>query len=187
MKKTGLPIATYFTAFKIRWLLDNIPEISKELHSNVLFGTMDSWIIWNLTQGLHITDVSNASRTFLMNLNTLQYDDELLKLFGIPRQCLPEIRSSSEIYGNINKGHFEGIPISSDLGDQQAASVGHGVFEEGNSKNTYGTGCFFQVNTGKKPIFTDKGLLTTVLYKLGKKADTYYAFEGAVESGGILV
>ncbi|KAL4512767.1 hypothetical protein ABPG72_017452 [Tetrahymena utriculariae] len=183
-KITGLPINTYFSAFKIRWLIENVPEIQKELDENVIFGTMDSWVIWNLTNKLHLTDVTNASRTFLLNINTLQYEDKILNEFGIPSKCLPKVLSSAEDYGVIENGLLKGISIGACLGDQQAASLGHGLFQVGDSKNTYGTGCFLLVNIGNTPVYKEGGLLTTVLYKLGQDKPTYYAFEGSIEVGG---
>ncbi len=188
--KTGLPLATYFSGPKITWLLDNIDGIRKAAdHGDVLFGTTDSWIIWNLTGGiyggLHITDVSNASRTMLMNLSTLEWDDELLSVFQIPRQILPEIKSSSEIYG-ITSSDFEGIPISSDLGDQQAALFGQTCFNMGDAKNTYGTGCFMLLNTGHKMVQSKHGLLTTVGYQIGT-AQPIYCLEGSIAITGALV
>ncbi|KRX06702.1 hypothetical protein PPERSA_09104 [Pseudocohnilembus persalinus] len=183
----GLPINTYFSAFKIKWLLENVEGLKKEQdQGNVLYGTMDSWIVWNLTNKLHITDVSNASRTYLMNLNNLKYEQSIIKEFDINGKSLPEIRSSSEEYDKIKFEPLSGIPLGSILGDQQAASLGHGLFDIGNSKNTYGSGCFLLVNQGENIQIQPKtNLLTTVLYQLGKNAKPVYAFEGSIEAGAL--
>uniref|UniRef100_A0A0P4W7J1 Probable glycerol kinase n=1 Tax=Scylla olivacea TaxID=85551 RepID=A0A0P4W7J1_SCYOL len=188
----GLPISTYFSALKLRWLLDNLPEVQEAAaQGNLLFGTVDSWLLWNLTGGLdgglHVTDVTNASRTMLMNISTLQWDANLCKFFKIPMSILPEIRSSSEIYGYITKGPLLGIPISGVLGDQQAALVGQMCLSRGQAKNTYGTGCFLLYNTGTQIVQSEHGLLTTVGYKLGKKSPTIYALEGSVAIAGAAV
>lgn len=188
--KTGLPINTYFSASKIRWLIDNVKGIKNEIKkNNALFGTIDSWIIWNLTGGInggkHITDVTNASRTLLMNIETLNWDNDLLKIFDIPMNILPEIKSSSEVYG-FSKGILDNIPVSGILGDQQAALFGQCCFSEGSTKNTYGTGCFMLLNTGDKPKKSDNGMLTTVAYKLGKEK-AIYALEGSIAIAGALV
>ncbi|XP_063868521.1 glycerol kinase-like isoform X3 [Scylla paramamosain] len=188
----GLPISTYFSAVKLRWLLDNLPEVQEAAaQGNLLFGTVDSWLLWNLTGGLdgglHVTDVTNASRTMLMNISTLQWDANLCKFFKIPMSILPEIRSSSEIYGYITKGPLLGIPISGVLGDQQAALVGQMCLSRGQAKNTYGTGCFLLYNTGTQIVQSEHGLLTTVGYKLGKKSPTIYALEGSVAIAGAAV
>jgi len=188
--KTGLPLATYFAGPKIRWIIDNVEGVRQRAESgDLLFGTTDSWIVWNLTGGvdggLHITDVTNASRTLLMNLATLDWEPEIYRLMGIPPQVLPEIRSSSEVYGNA-KGVLEGVPIAGILGDQQAALFGQACFESGTAKNTYGTGCFMLMNTGTKPVPSPSGLLTTVGYKLGDD-DPVYALEGSVAIAGALV
>lgn len=189
-KKTGLPIATYFSGPKIKWLLDKEPDLlSKAKNGEVLFGNMDTWLIWNLTGrkegGIHITDVSNASRTMLMNLNTLQWDKDILELLEIPINILPEIRSSSEIYGE-SKVPIAGIPIAGDLGDQQAALFGQTCFEPGEAKNTYGTGCFMLMNTGTKIVPSNFGLLTTLGYKIGSQAPVY-CLEGSIAITGALV
>ena len=189
-EKTGLPLATYFSGPKIAWMLENIKGIQKAVNQgDVLFGTTDSWIIWNLTGGihggLHITDVSNASRTMLMNLSTLNWDDELLSIFQIPRQILPEIKPSSQIYGTSH-GDFEGITISSDLGDQQAALFGQTCFTSGEAKNTYGTGCFMLLNTGHQMVQSKNGLLTTVGYQIGS-SQPVYCLEGSIAIAGALV
>jgi glycerol kinase len=188
--KTGLPLATYFSGFKLRWLLDHVPGAQKKAEAgDLLFGTMDSWTLWNLTGGtdggLHLTDVTNASRTLLMNLETLDWDDELLRLFDIPRACLPEIRSSSEVYGK-GKGVLAGVPVAGILGDQQAALFGQACLQPGEVKNTYGTGCFMLMNIGEKPYASNFGLLTTVGYKLGQEK-AVYALEGSIAIAGALV
>jgi glycerol kinase len=188
--KTGLPLASYFSGLKLKWLLDNAPGArAKAEAGDALFGTIDSWVIWNLTGGVsggrHITDVTNASRTQLMDLATLQWDDEILKLFDIPRACLPEIVSSSEVYGEAG-GVLAGVPIAGILGDQQAALVGQACFQPGEAKNTYGTGCFMLMNTGETPYPSTKGLLTTVGYRFGT-GKTVYALEGSIAIAGALV
>jgi glycerol kinase len=189
--RTGLPLSTYFSALKLRWLLENIAGARGQAESGeVLFGNIDSFLLWKLTgaenNGLHATDVTNASRTQLMNLNTLQWGEELLRTFSIPRQILPQIRSSSEIYGHIAQGPLSGVPIAGILGDQQAALVGQTCFGSGEAKNTYGTGCFLLMNTGTKPTESKHGLLTTVAYKLGQEP-ARYALEGSVAIAGALV
>ena len=190
--KTGLPLATYFSGPKIKWILDNefgAREASE--HGDLFFGTIDTWLIWNLT-GAHVTDVTNASRTLLMDLETLEWDDELLALMDIPRSMMPEIRSSSEIYGHVEMGPialggvFEGMPVSGDLGDQQAALFGQTCFNLGEAKNTYGTGCFMLLNTGEKAIPSESGLLTTLGYKIGEEP-AHYALEGSIAITGALV
>ncbi|MGC8721846.1 MAG: glycerol kinase GlpK [Caldisericaceae bacterium] len=191
----GLPLSTYFSGPKIKWILDNVPTARDDAEKGkAIFGNIDSWIIWWLTGGpnggRHITDVTNASRTMLMNLNTLDWDEEILKIMGIPRQMLPEIRPSSdaELYGATSKdGPFgEIIPIAGDLGDQQAALVGQTCFDAGEAKNTYGTGCFMLLNTGTKPVKSKSGLLTTLGYKFGRE-DAVYALEGSIAITGALV
>ena len=155
--KTGLPLATYFSGPKIKWILDNVPGAREKAEAgDLLFGNIDTWIIWNLT-GAHVTDVTNASRTLLMNLATLDWDDEILSLLEIPRAMLPEIRSSSEVYGQA-RGAMGGIPVAGDLGDQQAALFGQACYSPGEAKNTYGTGCFMLMNTGEKPVPSQSGL-----------------------------
>ncbi len=186
-KKTGLPVATYFSGPKIKWLLNNIKGLRTAANNgDALFGNMDSWISWNLTGGKHITDVTNASRTMLMNLETLEWDDELLGALDIPKNMLPQICSSSEIYGNTKFGFNHEIPISGILGDQQAALFGQTCFKPGNVKNTYGTGCFILQNTGDEIIHSRNGLLTTVAYKIGKQKPVY-ALEGSVAMAGSLI
>jgi glycerol kinase len=183
--RTGLPLATYFSGPKIKWLLDNVPgACQKAENGELLFGNMDTWLIWNLT-GIHVTDVTNASRTLLMDLKTLTWVEEYLKLLEIPSCLLPEIRSSSEIYATA-RGLFAGIPVSGDLGDQQAALFGQVCFNTGEAKNTYGTGCFMLLNTGLEPMISANGLLTTLGYKIGDQA-AVYALEGSVAITGALV
>ncbi|GAA6227599.1 glycerol kinase isoform X2 [Lates japonicus] len=190
--KTGLPISTYFSAVKLRWLMDNVSEVHEAVVSHrAMFGTIDSWLIWCLTGGksggVHCTDVTNASRTMLFNIHTMDWDPELCKYFGIPMEILPRVRSSSEIYGLMKSGALSGIPISGCLGDQSAALVGQMCFQDGQAKNTYGTGCFLLRNTGAKPVMSDHGLLTTVAYKLGRDKPACYALEGSVAIAGAVV
>ncbi len=182
---TGLPLATYFSGPKIRWLLDEHEGLRARAEAGeVLFGTMDSWLIWNLT-GRHVTDVTNASRTLLMNLSSLDWDDDLLAAIGVPRACLPEIRSSSEVYGEA-RGVLAGAPVAGALGDQQAALFGQTCFSPGEGKCTYGTGAFMLLNTGTAPVASKSGLLTTVGYRIGE-APAVYALEGAIAVAGSLV
>ncbi|MDO9100364.1 MAG: glycerol kinase GlpK [Caldisericota bacterium] len=188
--KVGLPLATYFSGPKIKWILENVAGAKEKAEKGELyFGNMDSWIIWNVTGGVnggvHVTDVSNASRTMLMNLETLQWDEEILKLMGIPRSMLPDIKASSEVYGTA-VGALAGIPVAGDLGDQQAALFGQTCFSAGEAKNTYGTGCFMLLNTGTKPVPSKNGLLTTLGYKIGKEP-AVYALEGSIAITGALV
>ncbi len=181
----GLPLATYFSGPKIRWLLDHVDGLRARAEAGeVLFGTMDSWLIWKLT-GRHVTDVTNASRTMLMSLKTLDWDDSLLAAIGVPRAMLPEIRPSSEIYGEAS-GDLAGVPVASALGDQQAALFGQTCFAPGEGKNTYGTGSFLLVNTGEKLVHSKNGLLTTVGYKIGDQP-AVYALEGSIAVAGSLV
>jgi glycerol kinase len=189
--RTGLPFSTYFSALKLRWLLENVPGARRQSETgDLLFGNIDSFLLWKLTGaengGLHVTDATNASRTQLMNLNTLEWDDKLLRAFSIPRQVLPEIRSSSEVYGCIAQGSLKDVAIAGILGDQQAALVGQTCFRSGEAKNTYGTGCFLLMNTGAQPRESKHGLLTTVAYKLGEQP-AQYALEGSVAISGALV
>jgi len=189
-KKTGLPISTYFSGPKIRWMIDNFPEIQEGIQkSDVLFGTIDTWLIWNLTGGpkggIHITDPTNASRTLMMNLETLSWDKNLLEKLNIPMEILPEIKSSSEIYGYFVSENKQ-IPISGDLGDQQAALFGQACFEPGMSKNTYGTGCFMLLNTGDKIVPSQNGLLTTLGYQVEKQKPVF-CLEGSIAITGALV
>jgi glycerol kinase len=189
--KTGLPLATYFSGLKLKWLLDNVPDARrKATDGDALFGTIDSWLVWNLTggpkSGLHLTDVTNASRTQLMNLATLDWDDELLRAFDVPRSVLPSIVPSSRVYGEVQATELRGTPIAGVLGDQQAALVGQTCFAPGQAKNTYGTGCFMLMNTGPRPISSKAGLLTTVAYQIGAEP-AHYALEGSVAITGALV
>lgn len=189
-RKTGLPIATYFSGPKIKWLLENVPGLRQATNEGqALFGNIDTWILWNLTGGvnggLHLTDVTNASRTLLMNLETLDWDDEIIKSLGIPRQLLPEIKPSSGILG-FATGAWEGIPVAGILGDQQAALFGQTCFEAGEAKNTYGTGCFMLINTAQKIVQSKSGLLTTVGYKIGE-SPAVYCLEGSIAITGALV
>ncbi|ROO88385.1 glycerol kinase [Actinocorallia herbida] len=181
----GLPLATYFAGPKLLWLLREVPGLrARAERGEVLFGTVDSWLIWNLT-GRHVTDVTNASRTMLMDLKTLDWDPATLEAFGIPEAVLPEIRSSAEVYGT-GRGVLEGVPIASALGDQQAALFGQCCFAPGDAKNTYGTGSFLLLNTGERPVASQHGLLTTVGYRIGD-APAVYALEGSVAITGALV
>jgi glycerol kinase len=188
--KVGLPLATYFSGPKVKWILDNVDGArAKAEAGDLVFGNIDTWCIWNLTGGVnggvHVTDVTNASRTMLMNLETLDWDDEILRLMGIPRSMLPQIKASSEVYGK-GVGALDGIPIAGDLGDQQAALFGQTCFSAGEAKNTYGTGCFMLMNTGTKVVPSKSGLLTTLGYKIGDKP-AVYALEGSIAITGALV
>lgn len=187
---TGLPLATYFSGLKIVWLLENVEGLRADAEKgDAIFGNMDTFIIWHLTGGIeggiHITDVTNASRTQLMDLKTLAWDDEILATLNIPKAMLPEIKSSSEIYG-MARGVLAGVPVAGDLGDQQAALVGQTCFSPGEAKNTYGTGCFMLMNTGTKITPSNFGLLTTVAYQFGNEP-VNYALEGSVAITGALV
>ncbi|WDZ89742.1 glycerol kinase GlpK [Nocardiopsis sp. HUAS JQ3] len=183
--RCGLPLATYFSGPKLRWLLDHVDGLRERAERDeVLFGTMDTWIIWKLT-GRHVTDVTNASRTMLMNLSTLQWDPEILEAIGIPEGVLPEIRSSSEVYGEAT-GYLAGTPVASSLGDQHAALFGQTCFDPGDVKGTYGTGTFLVMNTGTEPVTSENGLLTTLGYKLGDEP-AVYALEGSIAVTGSLV
>jgi glycerol kinase len=193
--KTGLPLATYFSGPKIQWILDHVPGARAAAEKgDALFGNMDTWVIWNLTGGpgggAHVTDVTNASRTMIMDLHTLDWDEETLRILDIPRQMLPEIRPSSDaaLYGHTLKTGPLGasIPVCGDLGDQQAALVGQTCFSPGEAKNTYGTGCFMLLNTGAKPVPSKSGLLTTLGYKMGS-APAVYCLEGSIAITGALV
>jgi glycerol kinase len=188
--KVGLPLATYFSGPKVKWILDNVAGArAKADAGDLLFGNIDTWCIWNLTGGVsggvHVTDVSNASRTMLMDLKTLDWDAEMLKVMGIPRSMLPTIKASSEVYGNA-VGDLAGIPVAGDLGDQQAALFGQTCFSAGEAKNTYGTGCFMLLNTGTKVVPSKSGLLTTLGYKIGSQP-AVYALEGSIAITGALV
>jgi glycerol kinase len=185
--KTGLPLATYFSGLKIRWLLENVPGARERAEAgDLLFGNIDTYEVWNLTGGTHVTDVTNASRTQLMNLETLQWDAEVLDAFGIPAAMLPSIRSSSEVYGAARLDSVKDVPVAGILGDQQAALVGQTCFNPGEAKNTYGTGCFLLMNTGVQPVQSRCGLLTTVAYQFGEQP-ARYALEGSVAITGALV
>ena len=193
--KVGLPLATYFSGPKIKWILDNVDGVRKAAErGEALFGNIDTWVIWMLTGGpnggAHVTDVSNASRTMLMNLKTLDWDDEILKIMGIPRQMLPAVRPSSDpkLYGSSPADGPVGgaVPVCGDLGDQQAALYGQTCFSPGEAKNTYGTGCFMLLNTGTKAVPSKSGLLTTLGYKIGDKP-AVYALEGSIAITGALV
>ncbi|MFH1184781.1 MAG: glycerol kinase GlpK [Chloroflexota bacterium] len=185
--KTGLPITTYFSGPKLKWLLDNVAGLRERAEGGeVLFGTVDSWILWNLT-GEHYTDVTNASRTLLMNVHTLDWDDEMLIALGIPRAMLPRIGPSSAVIGTARAGcALSEVVVAGDLGDQQAALFGQTCFSPGEAKNTYGTGCFMLLNTGEKPVASNSGLLTTLAYKIRDEKPAY-ALEGSVAIAGALV
>lgn len=183
--KTGLPLATYFSGPKIRWVLEHVPGARQRAESGeLIFGNMDTWVLWNLT-GRHVTDVTNASRTLLMDLKTLDWDNGILEILGIPRAMLPEICSSSEVYGSA-RGSLGGVPLAGALGDQQAALFGQTCYSPGEAKNTYGTGCFMLMNTGTAPVLSKNGLLTTLGYKLGNEP-AVYALEGSIAISGALV
>jgi glycerol kinase len=191
--KVGLPLATYFSGPKVRWVLDNVPEAKAAAErGDAIFGNIDTWVIWNLTGGAnggaHVTDVSNASRTMLMNLNTLDWDADIAKVMGVPLSMLPKVVPSSAVYGHTKEdGPFGGrIPVSGDLGDQQAATVGQAALSPGEAKNTYGTGCFMLMNTGTEAVPSKNGLLTTLCYKFGDKP-AVYALEGSIAITGALV
>ncbi|WP_037604376.1 glycerol kinase GlpK [Streptacidiphilus rugosus] len=189
-RETGLPLASYFAGPKIRWLLDNVEGLRERAAAgDILFGTMDTWVIWNLTGGVdggrHVTDVTNASRTMLMNLHTLQWDESIAQSMDVPLSVLPEIRSSAEVYGEA-VGELAGVPVASALGDQQAALFGQTCFDEGEAKSTYGTGTFLLLNTGEKVVNSYHGLLTTVGYRIGDQAPVY-ALEGSIAVTGSLV
>lgn len=187
-QKTGLILDAYFSATKIKWILDHVPDArSRAEKGKLLFGTVDSWLIWRLTRGeVHVTDVTNASRTMLFNIHTLDWDDELLKMFDIPRSMMPEVKSSSEVYGHTKTTLFaHKVPISGIAGDQQAALFGQMCIEPGMVKNTYGTGCFLLMNSGNKPIISENNLLTTIAWKIGNQVN--YALEGSIFVGGSVV
>ena len=189
--QTGLPLSTYFSSLKLRWLLQNVPGAREKASAGeLLFGNIDTFLLWNLTggpeKGAHITDVTNASRTQLLNLKTLDWDPELLAAFEIPRAVLPQVRSSSEVYGEASFSAIAGVPISGILGDQQAALAGQACFRPGEVKNTYGTGCFLLMNTGERLVPSRFGLLTTVAYKFAS-GPAHYALEGGVAIAGALV
>ncbi|KAK2582108.1 hypothetical protein KPH14_004480 [Odynerus spinipes] len=188
----GLPVSPYFSALKIRWMKDNVPAVKKAIRDKrCKVGTMDTWVIWNLTGGkdggLYITDVTNASRTMLMNIETLSWDPTLCRYFDIPMQILAEIKSSSEIYGKIKIGPLAGIPISGILGNQQSALVGQNCLKKGQAKNTYRSGCFLLCNTGTTRVYSSHGLVTTVAYQLGPNSSAVYALEGSVAVAGTAI
>jgi glycerol kinase len=187
----GLPLATYFSGPKVRWILDNVSGARERAEAgDLMFGNMDTWCIWNLTGGvnggLHITDVTNASRTMLMDLNTLNWDADIAATIGVPMSMLPEIRSSSQVYGEVKTGNLTGVSVAGDLGDQQAATFGQACFDTGDAKNTYGTGNFMLLNTSTEAVQSKAGLLTTVCYKIGDEA-AVYALEGSIAITGALV
>jgi len=189
--QTGLPLSTYFSSLKLRWLLQNVPGARERAAAGeLLFGNIDAFLLWNLTGGaqggVHVTDVTNASRTQLLNLETLNWDEKLLAAFDIPRAVLPQVRSSSEVYGEAMLPAIASVPVAGDLGDQQAALAGQACFRPGEVKNTYGTGCFLLMNTGERLVPSSFGLLTTVAYKFGD-APAHYALEGSVAITGALV
>lgn len=186
--KTGLILDPYFSGTKVRWILENVPGAREKAEAGKLrFGTVDSWLVWNLTGGRHhVTDVSNASRTLLFNIHTLEWDEEMLELLGVPRSMLPEVKSSSEIYGYTHARIFSfDVPIAGIAGDQQAALFGQMCTEPGDVKNTYGTGCFLLMNTGDKAILSKNNLLTTIAWKIGDKVN--YALEGSIFVGGSVI
>ena len=185
--KTGLPLTTYFSGLKLRWILEHVPGVRERAEGgDALFGTVDSYLVWRLTGGVHVTDVTNASRTQLMNLATLEWDREILEAFEIPEAMLPRIASSGEIHGAAKLPELAGVPVAGILGDQQAALMGQTCFRAGEAKNTYGTGCFLLMNTGEQPVESQHGLLTTVAYRLGA-GKACYALEGSVAIAGALV
>ena len=183
--KTGLVIDAYFSATKVQWILDNVPGAKERARAGQLaFGTVDTWLVWNLTGGIHVTDMTNASRTMLFNINTLDWDEELLEIFGVPRSMLPEVKASSEVYGETTR-FGAAIPIAGMAGDQQAALFGQMCLKPGMVKNTYGTGCFMLMNIGEKALLSKDKVLTTVAWKVGGKVD--YAFEGSIFIAGAVV
>lgn len=188
----GLPLATYFSGTKIKWILDNVEGARERAEAgDLLFGTTDSWVLWNLTGGVdggvHVTDVTNASRTLFMDLKTLDWDEKILADFGVPRSMMPQIRSSSEVYGSVHTNQLlREVPVAGILGDQQAATFGQAAFTAGTAKNTYGTGCFLIFNTGTEIVNSTNGLLTTMAYKLGENAPVY-ALEGSIAVAGSLI
>ena len=187
-RKTGLVIDAYFSGTKVKWILDNVPGARERAEKGeLLFGTVETWLIWKLTKGaVHVTDYSNASRTMLFNINTLQWDEEILKELDIPASMLPEAKPSSCIYGKTESSFLGGeIPIAGAAGDQQAALFGQTCFEPGEAKNTYGTGCFMLMNTGEKPVFSDNGLVTTIAWGLDGKV--HYALEGSIFVAGAAI
>jgi glycerol kinase len=191
-ERVGLPLATYFSGPKVRWILDNVEGARERAEKGeLIFGNMDTWVLWNLTggaehDGVHVTDVTNASRTMLMDLDTLSWDEKIAGEMGIPVSMLPEIRSSSEAYGECRPGVLKGVPVAGILGDQQAATFGQVCYEVGTAKNTYGTGNFMLLNTGEEKVKSENGLLTTVCYKIGDQKQIY-ALEGSIAVTGSLV
>src|SRR5699024_4543117 len=187
--KTGLVVDAYFSATKLKWLFDNVEGVKEKAQKgDLLFGTVDSWLVWNLTGGeVHVTDVTNASRTMLFDIHERRWDDELLALFDVPKSMLPEVRSSSEVYGHVQSKYFFGqeIPISGMAGDQQAALLGQACFKAGMAKNTYGTGCFMLMNTGTEAVASDNGLLTTIAWEIDGVIE--YALEGSVFVAGSVI
>jgi glycerol kinase len=191
IQKTGLPVSTYFSSTKVRWILDNVPGLQEKAErGDALFGNIDTWVIWNLTGGpnggLHITDVSNGSRTQLMNIHTCEWDDDILKALNIPKAMLPKIMPSSKVYGTC-QGVLEGVPVAGDLGDQQAAVFGQTCYTKGDGKCTYGTALCLLYNTGTTPIYSSAGLLTTVGYKIGDEGEVHYILEGTNATAGAVV
>ena len=187
-KKTGLVIDAYFSATKVKWILDHVEGARERAEKGeLLFGTVETWLIWKLTKGaVHVTDYSNASRTMMFNINTLEWDDEILEELGIPKCMLPQVKESSEIYGETDPSFFGGrIPVSGAAGDQQSALFGQACFEKGDAKNTYGTGCFMLMNAGEKPVFSDNGLVTTIGWGLNGKVT--YVLEGSVFVAGAAI
>lgn len=191
--RTGLPLTTYFSGLKVKWLMENVPAVRKAAEAgHAMFGNMDTWVLYNLTGGVsggvHVTDVTNASRTMLMDIGSLSWSDEMCEALSVPRSMLPEIKSSSEVYGyTLDEGPFGGrVPVAGILGDQQAATVGQACFEVGEAKNTYGTGCFMILNTGTELQHSENGLLSTVCYKFGSQP-AVYALEGSIAIAGALV
>ena len=187
-QKTGLMIDAYFSGTKVKWILDNIPGAREKAEAgDLLFGTVETWLIWKLTKGrVHVTDYSNAARTMLFNINTLEWDDEILEELGIPKSMLPQARPSSEVYGMADESYFgKEIPIGGAAGDQQAALFGQTCFTAGEAKNTYGTGAFLLMNTGTKPVFSDNGLITTIAW--GLDGEVNYALEGSIFVAGAAI
>ena len=187
-QKTGLMIDAYFSATKLKWILDNVAGARQRAErGELLFGTVETWLIWRLTGGrVHVTDYSNASRTMLFNINTLDWDQEILDILGIPRQMLPEVKPSSFVYGETDPGFFgQPVPIAGAAGDQQAALFGQTCFQPGQAKNTYGTGCFLLMNTGGKPVFSQNGLVTTIAWGLNGRVE--YALEGSIFVAGAAI
>jgi len=190
-RRTGLPLASYFSALKLQWLLEHVPGARAAAEAgDALFGTIDSWLLWNLTGGpkggTHLTDVTNASRTQLMGLDSLGWEPELLGAFGVPHACLPRIAPSSQVYAEARSAGLAGVPVAGILGDQQAALVGQAALQPGEAKNTYGTGCFLLMNTGTAPVHSTAGLITTLAYQLAGQPP-HYALEGSIAVTGALV